>query len=66
MKTFLIKTALPVAVKLFGIKTVLKLGWRYLLYPKLKEYVENNEIEEWDEKALKLINDNISKIIDLL
>jgi len=51
------------AAKMVGYKTLLRLGWRHVIYPKLKEWTESNEYPEWDEKLLKFINENIEKAI---
>lgn len=54
-----------VFLKLFGIKTVLRLGWKHLLYPKLKEWAQDNAYPEWDEALVELLNKNIHKLIEL-
>jgi hypothetical protein len=55
-----------VLLKAVGLKTLLRWGWRYAIYPKLKEWTESNDVPEWDEKILKFVNDNINKAIDLI
>lgn len=63
MKKLALKLFLKV-VKLVGIKQAMKWGWK-LLYPKLLKKAESSD-PEWDEKALKLVNQYIYKIIDLI
>ncbi len=53
-------------LRLVGIRTILKMGWKHLIYPNLKNCVENNDIDDWDEKTLDALNKNIDKIIDLI
>lgn len=64
MRSYLIKKLLTLGAKAFGVKFILKKAWKWFLYPKLKEYVENNNIKEWDEIALKILNSHIDDIID--
>ena len=52
------------ALRTLGIKQVIKLGWKYFLHPRLKKYAQNNEIKDWDETLLKLVDKYIYKIID--
>jgi len=54
------------AAKYVGVKKLLKLGWKHLIYPRLKSWTESNEYPDWDEKILKWVNENIEKAIDLI
>ena len=49
-----------------GFHKALKLGWKYLIYPKLKVWTESNSYPEWDEKILAWVDVNINKAIDML
>ena len=53
-------------LKMIGIKSILRMGWKHLIYPKLKTWVESNKYPEWDEKLLSFVNLNINKVIDLI
>lgn len=50
------------ALKLLGLKTSLRLGWRHLLYPRLKALVSKSE-EKWDDDLLKFVDESIDKVI---
>lgn len=52
-------------LKLVGLKTALRLGWRYALYPRLKDLVEDS-YAGWDDKLLKFVDDNIHLVINKL
>jgi len=62
----MITRLVSLALKVFGFKKALKVFWKYFAYPRLKKYVQANDIKEWDEKVLELVNKYIYYLIDSL